>query len=277
MKKSYGFWILAAAICCCFSLVGCKSGEEHGFRVYENAAAYTAGDFICESAAVRRVEIDWPGGNVEIEQSGSDKTSVVEEEKDLPEEKRLHTSLRGGVLYVKYCRSGCLGKIDEVEKNLQVQIPKGIDVEINGVSANVYFGVVETGELSVETESGCVEAESLVCKSADIETHGGYIGIGALTADKTELDSVSGDIHLNVPCCRDVEIETKNGHVSLYLQGDVSALIDFETRTGELQTERQYERQGKWYLFPATEIKEGAQGASVRITVETEKGNLRVQ
>ena len=61
------------------------------------------------------------------------------------------------------------------------------------------------------------------------------------------------------------------------MQGDVGALIDFETRTGELQTERQYERQGKWYLFPATEIKEGSQGASVRITVETQKGNLRVQ
>lgn len=268
---------LSFAICFCLFLVGCGSGETHEFRVYDNAAAYVAGDFGCDGAAVRRVEIDWLGGDIEIEQSDSGKMYVTEEGEKLPEEQQVHTYLKGGVLHVKYCRSGCSEKIDEAQKNLQVQIPKGVDLEIDGMGANVYLGVLEVNELSVETEGGCVEAESILCKSADIETRGGYIGVGALTANHVELDSVSGDIHLNLPTCQDTEIETKKGNVILYLKGDESALIDFQTYTGALQTERKYERQGRAYLFPAANVKEGEQGTPVRLKVETERGNLCVQ
>ena len=276
MKKVYSFCLLAGVLFC-LSFVGCKPSAEGSFRYYDNAAAYVAGEFTCDSATVKRVEIDWIGGNVEIEQSGSGKTSVFEDGEELSEEKRLHTYLSDGVLRVKYCRSGCLGKIDETQKNLQVDIPKGVDVEINGVSANVYLGMIEIGNLSIETDTGCIEAESILCKNADIETQSGYIGMGALTADKIELDSASGEIHLGIPTCQSTEIETKNGNVTLYLQGSVCALIGFETQRGVLQTERKYERKEDGYLFVLEEKKEGAQVSPVKILVETESGNLRVQ
>ncbi|MBQ8342632.1 MAG: DUF4097 family beta strand repeat protein [Clostridia bacterium] len=265
-----------AAVLLGLSLVGCKPSAERGFRFYDDAAAYEVGEFTCDNAAVKRIEIDWLGGNVEVEQSASDKTTVFEEENDLSEEKRLHTYLNDGVLHVKYCRSGCHGKIDEMQKNLQVDVPKGVDVEINGVSANVYLGILEAGELSVETDTGCVEAERILCKSADIETHSGYIGIGALTADRAKLDSVSGEIHLGIPTCQNTEIETKNGNVTLYLQGDVCALIGFETQKGVLQTQRKYERKGQDYFF-AFDGQNTVQGSPAKISVETESGNLRIQ
>ncbi len=276
MKKVYGFCLAVGAVFC-LSFVGCKPSAERSFRYYDNAAAYVAGEFTCDSAAVKRVEIDWIGGNVEMEQSGSGKTAVFEEGDELSEEKRLHTYLNDGVLRVKYCRSGCLGKIDETQKNLQVEIPKGVDVEINGVSANVYLGMIEIGNLSIKTDTGSVEAESIRCQRAEIETESGYIGVGALTADGLELGSASGEIHLGIPTCQSTEIETKTGNVTVYLRGDVCALIDFETKRGVLQTERRYERKENGYLFVLDEKKEGAQTNPVKILVETENGNLRVQ
>ena len=172
-------------------------------------------------------------------------------------------------------RSGCLGKIDEMQKNLQVDIPKGVDVEINGISANVYLGMMELGKLSIETDTGCIEAESIRCQSAEIETNSGYIGVGLLTAEKLELDSVSGEIHLGLPSCQNTEIETKNGNVTLYLQGGICALIDFETQKGVLQTQRKYERKGQEYFFSVDD--NAAQVEPVKILVETDSGNLRVQ
>lgn len=276
MKKVCVFCFTAVILLClCFA--GCKSSRERDFRNYENAAAYKAGNFVCETAAVRRVEIDWLGGNVEVEQSVSGKASIFEDGDALSEEKRLHTYLNDGVLRVKYCRSGCLGKIDETQKNLQVEIPKGAEVEINTFSANVYLGVLETGRLSVKTDRGCIEAESLRCQKAEIETQSGYIGVGSLMADKLEVNGKEGEIHLGIPVCPISEIETGKGNVTLYLQGDVSAFIEFESKKGVLQTECKYEEKAGGYLFFLQERKEEMQAPVVRIIVDTESGNLRVQ
>lgn len=258
-------------------LVGCKANDVRKFRVYENAAAYTAGDFSCESTLVKRIEIDWLGGNVEVEQSTSATVSVLEEENELPEEKRLHTYLDEGVLRVKYCRSGCWGPIDETQKNLQVDIPKGIDVEINSVGANVYLGVLELGALSVETDAGSIEAESLVCRRVDVETNRGHIGMGTLRADEAEIENFFGDIHLGAPLCQSAEIETGKGDVTLFLRGDVCALIGFETQKGNLKTDRKYEQKDGRYLFGVNDSQNVTQTAPTPIFIKTESGDLFVR
>ena len=223
------------------------------------------------------MEIDWIDGNIEIEQSALGKTSVFEDGEELSEEKRLHTYLNDGILRVKYCRSGCLGKIDETQKNLLVEIPKGADVKIRTVRANVYLGVLETGVLSVETDRGCVEVESIRAQRAEIETQSGYIGVGSLAADTLEVNGKTGEIHLGISACPLTQIQTEKGNVTLYLQGDVSALIAFESEKGVLQTERKYEEKEDGYLFVLNERKEEPQPSVVRVAVDTQSGNLRVQ
>ncbi len=273
MKKIYRFLILVAI---CFLCVGCKLEEEQNFRFYDNAAAYTAGEFIGKPAQVKRVKIDWYGGTVELEKSPSDSVFVFEEENDLPKEKSLYTYLDEGVLRVKYCQSGYCGKIDETQKNLQVEIPSGVEVEINGITADVYVGNVDVKSLSIKTEKGCVEGEYIVCQRANIETDSGYIGVGALTAESFVIESDSGDVHASIPDCQNGKIETDEGNVTLYLQGDVSATIVFESESGTFSTERKYENTGRGYFF-ATDNKETPQSNSAVLLVKTEKGNLRVQ
>ncbi len=276
MKKVYRFLILAT-FCASFFFAGCKLSEEHAFRFYDNAEAYTPGSFTGESATVQQVEIDWYGGTVEIEKSSSEKVFVFEEESELSEEKSLYTYLDEGVLRVKYCQSGFCGKIDETQKNLQVEIPKDVGIKINGVNVNVYLGVLDVKSLDVKTEKGCVEGESIVCQRAEIETDSGYIGIGALTAEQIEIDSDSGDVHVGLPNCREGKIETENGNVTLYLQGDVCALIKFESERGKLLTDRYYEEKEGVYFFKQEREEMLNETSSIPLLVKTEKGNLRVQ
>lgn len=277
MKKSCFLIIATLSVLSALSassfFVACKASAESEFRFYENGAAYTSGEFFCDGEQVKRIEIDWIGGNVEIEQNPSDKVCIFEDENDLPEDKRLHTYLNEGVLRVKYCRSGCRGKIDETQKNLQVDIPKGVDVEINGVRANVYLGMVEAGELCIDTDTGCVEVESVVCEHAEIETDSGYIGVGALTAERAELDTISGDVHIVLPVCKNAEIETDSGDVTVYLQGDVNAFIAFFSKTGTLVTRREYETKPNGYFFAFG----GGQAAPYALSVKTVSGDLRVE
>lgn len=268
MKKIF---VCVVAVICTLVFVGCKPSAERRFRVYEDGEKYTAGEFVCDGGAVKRIEIDWVGGNVEIEQTPQNKVSVFEDDYELLEEKRLHTYLSDGVLRIKYCRSGCLGKIDEQQKNLQVDIPKGVDVKINTVRANVYLGVLETGDLEIRTDTGCIEGENILCKGAKIQTSSGYIGVGLLAADDIQIFSVSGDIHLGAPSGFNSKIKTADGDVTLYLWGDVYALIDFTTQSGQLKTERKYVCEENKYLFLA-------EGEELRkISVETGSGHLRIE
>ena len=251
--------------------VSCKPSAERSFRVYEDGEKYAAGEFACDATGIKRIEIDWVGGNVEVEQTPQNKVVVFEDEDGLLEEKRLHTYLSDGVLRIKYCRSGHLGKIDEMQKNLQVDMPKGVDVKINTVRANVYLGVLETGDLEICTDTGCIEGENILCENAKIQTNSGYIGVGLLTVDEMEVSSVSGDIHLGAPNGLNSKIKTLDGDVTLYLWGDVYALIDFKTQSGELKTERKYVSKEDKYLLLAV-------GQELRkISVETTSGHLRIE
>lgn len=267
--------VLGMVILLGLTLVSCKPSKERRFRVYENGEQYTVGDCVYESAEIRRVEIDWLGGSVEVQQSAMGRASVLEE-CDLSEEKQLHTRLDEGVLRIKYCQTGHFGKIDEGQKNLQVYIPKGVELVLNTLHASVYLGVIETGALWVETDGGCIEMESVLCTSAEIKTNGGYIGVGSLTAERLSIENAVGEIHMVVPDCKNCEIETQEGDVTLYLLGDVSALIAFETKSGTLQTERKYQKKENGYWFATSDKKEDFV-ASSRISVRTERGVLRVR
>jgi DUF4097 and DUF4098 domain-containing protein YvlB len=133
------------------------------------------------------------------------------------------------------------------------------------------------GRLSVTTNVGNIEAESLTCYSADIETLYVYIGIGALKAKEIEIGDVFGDVHLGLPVCQNTEIETRKGNVTLYLWGDVCALIGFDTQKGILLTERKYEQKDGRYLFKIKGNQSVAQNAPTPILIKTDSGNLYVR
>lgn len=136
---------------------------------------------------------------------------VGEDSESLDEEKRVHHYIENGVLRIKFCASGYNGTFtpDEIEtnKNIRVELPDGIDVEINTVSAAVrlytahqYSGLEDNTakplSVKIATTSGNVETGKFECGKATFTSVSGEIKTGALICDEGKIETVSGTLNI---------------------------------------------------------------------------------
>ena len=256
--------ICTAAVFCVACLTGCGSG--YRFERYENADLYTAGGASYAANQVRKIEIDWVGGSIEIEQG--DGVNVYEESGRIAQEEQMRYYLAGDVLKIKYCSSGHRGKIDDATKNLQVEIPSGVSLEIDAVSASVLIGVIQLDELDLETGNGRVEAERIACNKAEIETVGGNVSVGELRTAELKAESVSGELSFGFSSYLRAELDNARGNIFVRLADGLGARVLFETKKGALLTDRLYETQGTAHIFA------GTQERACEIDVETTQGDL---
>lgn len=267
MRKSIKTAAFAAALC--LSLGSCQKTSGKYMR-YEDADRYTAGEVETVDGTVKEVEIDWLGGTIEVEQSADGGLRAVEDETGLDEASRMQYLIEGGTLKIKYCRSGYCGDIAEGSKHLRLEIPQGLDVEIDATTAEINMGVVDLQELSVESRSGNFSAEKITCRDLDIETKSGKVYVGELVADEADVDTADGDIHVGISTPLQAEIESKSGNVTLKFNAEIGLRAKFCTRSGELITSLPYEKKNGCYEFA-----QGVGGGYVE--VKSVSGNLRVE
>lgn len=255
------------AFCLCFASCQKTSGK---YMRYEDAGRYTAGNVEVNDGLVTEVEIEWLGGEIEVEQSASGTLRASEEETGLDESSRMQYLIEDGTLKIKYCRSGYCGDIAEGSKHLRLELPQGLDVEIDATTAEINMGVVEMKELSVESVSGNFSAEKITCQSVNIETKGGGTYIGELVADKADIDSTTGNIRVGISTPLQAEIESRSGNITLQFNAEVGLRAKFCTNSGELITSLPYEKKNGCYEFS-----QGSGGGYVE--VKSVSGNLRIE
>ena len=265
------------------------------YEKYANAELYTVGSASVSAEDVRKVEIDWVGGSIEIEQTTSQTVQVLEEvnagERSGKESERMRYYLDGDVLKVKYCESGLRGNINTQNKELRVEIPAGIALDVDSVSASVTLGVVESAELSVESVSGNISAERIVCDNAEFETVSGKIIVGELigaslslesvsgtcsvtrlSVDALDAETVSGELTFGLQKALSAEIESTSADVTFTLGAGLGATLRLETATGKFRTEKEYGKTGSRYdVF-------GADGTSTDCLLEVDvfSGNVYI-
>ena len=223
MLRKRILWIMMSGILSLSAFGGCTVMGR--YERYENAAFYTAGSFTYNAEDVKAVEIDWVNGSVEIVQTDSAELSVTEDSiKDI--HKTFHHYLDGTTLKIKFCESGAKTNVEGKYKNLRVEIPASIHLEIESVSAPITIGEATLSSLSVETVSGKLTAENV-------------------HTSRLEIDSVSADIELGLSAQTIAEIETVSGDITLSLLKNMGATIVFETLSGKFATEREYGKAGK--------------------------------
>lgn len=184
------------------------------YDVYANADKYTAGSFEYGRSEIKKVVIDWVSGRVEVNEEEGETLKVYEDSDSLEEDKRIHYYIDNGVLRIRFCASGYNGTFtpDEVDKNktVYVNIPEGIDVEINTVSATVWLytahpytspaagKTVTAKPLSVKiaTTSGDVDTGKFECGKATFTSVSGEIKTGALICDEGKIETVSGTLNI---------------------------------------------------------------------------------
>ena len=288
MKKLARIMLGALVAFTAFNFSGCSKYDD-----YDHANLYSIGEFSYATTDVNRIEIDWVAGSVEIEQSASATLLVSEDAASLKNAEKMHYYIEGGVLKIKYCESNYKGKIDATNKHLRVEIPEGISLEIDTVSAPITMGGVSLASLSLETVSGNVTAETWNCTgSVEVDTVSGSFTIGELTAENFESESTSGNINISKLSVNrldaestsgniilglnkktNADIETTSGDITLSLLTDDGARVKFKSVSGDFKAEKEYTKSALGYDFF------GADGVSTgsSIAVETVSGDLLVK
>lgn len=252
--------------------------------VYPDADKYTAGSLTYSSEDIRRVEVNWISGSVEIKQ-GEGELCVSEVNDSLSEDEQLHWMISDGVLYVQFCKSGHILN-SPAKKELSLEIPRGVEIDIGttsadvfadvlevkkadigSVSGNVKFGIFSGEELEVGTTSGGLTVDSLECDKLDFGTVSGDAKIGGMSAEKAQFGSTSGKVKLALVKPAEIEIKTVSGDTHLSL-GGIGAKIELSGVSADFVTKLGYTKNGNEYLLGGGEVKVKVSSTSGDVYVE---------
>ncbi len=272
----------AAAMGLCSCSVGFMNTASIG--TYDNADKYTAGD-LETTEKIEAVDIEWASGKVDITTGGSGSVTVKETAKtELSDKEKVHTWVNGGVLYVKFCKSG--EKVDgDSDKRVEITLPEGVvldkltaeassaDVKVNGVSAKTasfeassgeleYYG--NAGSIDFETSSGNIsfkgEADSISAEassgevtieqsgegsSLSVETSSGDISVSANITGKFSTESSSGEHIIKLGSTpSSTRIESSSGDVKLTLPESAEFNATIDTSSGDVSYELPMQKTG---------------------------------
>ncbi len=272
----------------CAGITGCK--KLSGYENYADADLYTVGMASFTSVEVKEVEIDWIGGSIEVEQSSTTELQILEENGSAEQAERMRYYLDGDVLKIKYCAPGCTVKKAQ-NKNLRVLLPVDTALDVDGVTATLTLGVLQTTELSVSSVSGNLSAERILSSGeVEMESVSGKIGVGELIApsftaetvsgdvtvsrisvDSLESETVSGRLSFGFEKAAAAELVTMSGHIEVSLLSGLGATVRYETATGVFTTEKQYVKTGMRYDVFGQE-----NALNCSLEVDTFSGHLKI-
>ncbi len=263
MKRIIGIFLIFSML---FAFVGCARVSIY----YNDSEYYTAGNVTVESSVIS-IDIEWLSGQVDIVVGTGEFITVSEEyPEELPEDEKLHYFLDGGVLRIKYAKSGVVD-IKEKAKKLTVCVPEGLalsNIDVDSVSAAVNVGNVDTNNLEIASVSGNITVSSLLSlDDLEIESVSGNVVLTLLEADKLAVETVSGGVSVNASYVKetsidstsgavsfmterpadDCDVDTVSGGVELYIPSDADFSFDFDTLSGNFESEFEFEKRGDKY------------------------------
>ena len=216
-------------------LTGCSAGGKAHQPEGTDAPAYRGVHFEYQADQIRKIEINWVGGLVELEHSDQATLSVTENSQDLPAEQQMSCWLDGDELKIDFCAPTCTASIDATRKSLLVQLPVGIELEVNTVSADVRAAELKIQTLEADLTSGSLSVDALTAHDADLETVSGNIDLKNTAIDKKlDIGTTSGSITLLLRQCPELELNAVSGSADVSLLEGLAAQVDFSTTSGRL-------------------------------------------
>ena len=262
--RSIGIFLLAAALCAGFT--GCvplgrmvAERMEESIMDYKDASTFTAGNFTYAASDVRRVSVRWLDGSVTLKPGTG--TLHADESGVLSAPQQMHWRIKDGTLEIMYCASGYTGRFPSDSKALTLEIPAGVDVTVNSLSAPVYGSALHVGALALTTLSGAVHLETVAAADIAVKSTSGAVGLTDVTAADLHLGSTSGRV--------DLAGETRADALHV---GTVSGAVDaeqLEARTVDVSTVSGSVKLG---LAAAADVDIDTTSGAVRLTVPTAIG-----
>lgn len=278
MKKALA---ILTVLLLCIALCGCSFSKG---RIYDHADQYSVGSFTCDASAVRKIAVRWESGELRVRESEGALLSASEKAEGLSADQQMHWWLDGGTLRVEFCQSGYSGSIGG-EKQLEMEIPRGVDFEAEVSSGRVVLGDHQFGALRLASSSGSlkmgnIRAESVTLAATSgsitagltdvkgalcVASTSGSIAIEAVQAQSLEAAATSGSIRLGLYRCGGASISATSGSVRLTVHPNYGAAIDYTTSSSSVNGENV--RSGRLVLGDG----------SCPVKVSTTSGNLTAE
>ena len=286
MKKIIAILVLILMV---FSLASCRVGdiEVALYAPYWNFWSYSKGSsFTYDASQIKKVYITWVGGEIDIVASDADELSVSENSEGLADDAKMHYYIKGEKLIIHYSKALYREEVDTTKKHLRVEIPEGIELDIDSVNADITIGEMALGSMKLTNVSGDVTFSGLVCSEVKIENVDGFVSAKEIVADtfsangvagsisvtrivanKIKVKTVSGLTELGIAKESEVSISGMSGDVKLGINEEKGAIIEFSTMSGTFSSNIQHTTSKKTHIFGNGEI---------QVDVETISGNLHV-
>ena len=208
--------VLAALPIC---LTGCSANFSMNTNyIYENGDKYSAGDREI-SDKVDTINIDYMSGEITMTGEAQDGISIKEtSSKNLSEDQKVHTWVDGSTLYVRYCASKKNLDLNNLNKHLEISVPK--DVKLENLTVDISSGElsssnIEVSKIDAEASSGSLSFDG---KADDVtaEVSSGTIDI-KLDGKSTSLDftASSGNIKADIEEADKLVTETSSGNTTV--------------------------------------------------------------
>lgn len=228
MRKVGKYVCLALAV----ALIGCLGGCNFGWEInyiYQNGDKYVAGDREI-TERIETIDVDYLSGNITI--SGTDGNAVTireTSEKQLEDQRKVHTWVDGTTLYVRYCASAKGLDLNFLKKNLEIQLPAEVklsDIKVKVSSGDLIYKDLEAETVNVNVSSGDVEV-ACAAKKMELQVSSGDITVHQHgDSDEIRLKTSSGEIFVNAENAGVLDVHTSSGGVKV----DVKTVKDFRSK-----------------------------------------------
>ena len=199
--KSLRMTMVGAAVLLMGLLSGCAINY-----TYNNSDQYMAGDRVVREQ-IDSIDINYLSGNVVFSADATNEISIKEtSNKELDDDRKVHTWVDGGTLYVKYCASGSNLDFTHVEKELEITVPKELKLSL----------------LRSGMSSGGIKASDVKADDVDISASSGSIDLNC-EARNIELSVSSGDVHLKQNGSSDsITLDASSGRIMADIEKSAS-------------------------------------------------------
>ena len=268
MKLKRVICLISVLMMALMSLCGCSI-----YYTYKDADQYQHGSGTI-TEEINRLDIEWLQGEVQVLPAPEGVENVVLEEtanKSVSKNSEVHYFVDGKTLKVRYAKSG-EALLMVLKKNLKIYIPnKLLSMEIESEAADVRIGKVETEDCIIRVASGDGRIDGMVvtrhmaceflsgnlrgsatCTGADLEfkTGDGMIDFATTSCRNFSVVLARGSVTLSFDeCPSSGGFEMAGGKMNLYLPAESDFTLTMEVLSGGLNTDFEYEKDGKHYVF----------------------------
>ncbi len=166
---------------------------------------------------------------------------------------------------------------NDVAVNLEIRVPRGASLEMEGVTAEFDVQGVD-GTIEIESVTGAI-VYSGNARMLELANVTGSITATAPNVMNAEIESVNGAISFtgSVAGGGELGIENVSGQIDLVVPRDISASFSVETMVGEIENAfgQEPEQESRW--LPAKELRFTNGGGSAEIQVETLEGAVHIR